>query len=672
MITINNLTLQYGDKPLFREVSARVNPQERIGLVGVNGAGKSTLLKMIAGQIETDFGVITKSRQATIGYLPQEVSGLEPGRTLYQEAESSFGDTLRYQAELEEINRQLSECDPHSPGIPELLEQQGELQHRLDQADIFTMQARIEKVLFGLGFNKADLERDCHSFSGGWITRLMLAKHLLAQPSYLLLDEPTNHLDIESLTWLEDFLKGYAGSIVLISHDRAFLDNVTNITWELSLGRLNIYKGNYSKYLVDKEVRMEVQRAAYENQQAQLQQTKRFIERFRATSTKASQVQSRVKQMAKVELIELEDSEAQVSFRFPPAAPCGRHSVVVEGLSKSFGEKMVFDGLSFEVQRGEKLGIFGVNGAGKSTLVKILAGIHPPDAGSVRFGHNVIPAYFGQHQAQELPLDYTVLGVLLSVNSGMSNTQLRSLLGAFLFRGNDADKKVGVLSGGEKSRLALARMIASPANLLIMDEPTNHLDMRSQEVLQVAMAQYDGSIIVVSHNRYFVDSFINKILEIKNGRGTIFDGNTAYYLEKIRAQKSQATGAAKLSSAQSPAQPTPAAPAADTKKAYGKEARQLQAKLREEQNKRFGPLKKAAERAEKLVEELETKKGGLEKKMADPELYQNQDAFNETSRAYSDVERQLKRAYAQWEEAQAKVDALEAELAQKLAALEGP
>jgi ATP-binding cassette subfamily F protein 3 len=670
MITINNLSLQYGNKHLFREVSARINPQERIGLVGVNGAGKSTLLKMIAGQIETDFGVIVKSRQATIGYLPQEVSGLEPGRTLYQEAESSFGDTLRFQAELEEINRLLAECDPHSPGIPDLLEQQGELQHRLDQADIFTMQSRIEKILFGLGFTNADLERDCHSFSGGWITRLMLAKHLLAQPSYLLLDEPTNHLDIESLTWLEDFLKSYAGSIILISHDRAFLDNVTNITWELSLGRLNIYKGNYSKYLLEKEVRMEVQRAAYENQQAQLQQTKRFIERFRATSTKASQVQSRVKQMAKVELIELEEGEAQVSFRFPPAAPSGRNTLVVEGLSKSFGEKMVFDGLSFEVQRGEKLGVFGVNGAGKSTLVKILAGIHQPDAGTVRFGHNVIPAYFGQHQAQELPLDYTVLGVLLSVNSGMTNTQLRSLLGAFLFRGDDVDKKVRVLSGGEKSRLALARMIASPANLLIMDEPTNHLDMRSQEVLQEAMAQYDGSIIVVSHNRYFVDSFINKVLEIKNGRGTIFEGNTAYYLEKIRAQKGQASGPAKLSSPQSPAQPTTAAPVADTKKAYGKEARQLQAKLREEQNKRFGPLKKAAEQAEKLVEELETKKSGLEKKMADPELYQNQDAFNETSRAYSDVERQLKRAYTQWEEAQAKVDALEAELARKLAALE--
>jgi ATP-binding cassette subfamily F protein 3 len=672
MITINNLSLQYGDKHLFREVSARINPLERIGLVGVNGAGKSTLLKMIAGQVETDFGVITKSRQATIGYLPQEVSGLEPGRTLYQEAESSFGDTLRMQDELAEINRLLAECDPHSPGIPELLEQQGELQHHLDQADIFTMQSRIEKILFGLGFTNADLERDCHSFSGGWITRLMLAKHLLAQPSYLLLDEPTNHLDIESLTWLEDFLKSYAGSIVLISHDRAFLDNVTNITWELSLGRLNIYKGNYSKYLLEKEVRMEVQRAAYENQQAQLQQTKRFIERFRATSTKASQVQSRVKQMAKVELIELDDSEAQVSFRFPPAAPSGRNALVVEGLAKSFGEKMVFDGLSFEIQRGEKLGVFGVNGAGKSTLVKILAGIHPPDAGAIRFGHNVIPAYFGQHQAQELPLDYTVLGVLLSVNSGMSNTQLRSLLGAFLFRGDDVDKKVRVLSGGEKSRLALARMIASPANLLIMDEPTNHLDMRSQEVLQEAMAQYDGSIIVVSHNRYFVDSFINKILEIKNGRGTIFEGNTAYYLEKIRAQKGQTTGPAKLSSAQSPAQPTTAAPVADPKKAYGKEARQLQAKLREDQNKRFGPLKKAAEREEKLVEELESRKGGLEKKMADPELYQNQDAFNETSRAYSDVERQLKRAYIQWEEAQAKVEALETELALKLAALEGP
>jgi ATP-binding cassette subfamily F protein 3 len=672
MITINNLSLQYGDKHLFREVSGRINPHERIGLVGVNGAGKSTLLKMIAGQIETDFGVIVKSRQATIGYLPQEVSGLAPGRTLYQEAETSFGDTLRFQAELEEINRQLAECDPHSPGIPELLEQQGELQHRLDQADIFTMQARIEKVLFGLGFNKDDLERDCNSFSGGWITRLMLAKHLLAQPSYLLLDEPTNHLDIESLTWLEEFLKGYAGSIVLISHDRAFLDNVTNITWELSLGRLNIYKGNYSKYLVDKEVRMQVQRAAYENQQAQLQQTKRFVERFRATSTKASQVQSRIKQMAKIELIELEDSEQQVSFRFPPAAPSGRHSVVVEGLAKNFGEKMVFDGLSFELQRGEKLGVFGVNGAGKSTLVKILAGIHQPDRGTIRFGHNVIPAYFGQHQAQELPLDYTVLGVLLSVNSGMTNTQLRSLLGAFLFRGDDVDKKVRVLSGGEKSRLALARMIASPANLLIMDEPTNHLDMRSQEVLQEAMAQYDGSIIVVSHNRYFVDSFINKILEIKNGRGTIFDGNTAYYLEKLRLQRSQQNSSGNASAKPVAAITATATPAAGVKKTYGKEARQIQAKLRQDQNRQVGPLKKVAEREEKLVEELELRKSELESRLADPELYQDQETFSKISKEYHDIERRLKRAMSQWEETQEQIEKIEAEMAKDLAALEDP
>jgi ATP-binding cassette subfamily F protein 3 len=666
MITINNLSLQYGDKHLFREVSGRINPQERIGLVGVNGAGKSTLLKMIAGQIETDFGVIVKSRQATIGYLPQEVSGLEPGRTLYQEAESSFGDTMRFQAELEEINRLLAECDLHSPGIPELLEQQGELQHRLDQADIFTMQARIEKVLFGLGFSKSDLELDCQSFSGGWITRLMLAKHLLAQPSYLLLDEPTNHLDIESLTWLEDFLKGYAGSIILISHDRAFLDNVTNITWELSLGRLNIYRGNYSKYLVDKEVRMQVQRAAYENQQAQLQQTKRFVERFRATSTKASQVQSRIKQMAKVELIELEDSEQQVSFRFPPAASSGRQSVVVEGLAKNFGEKMVFDDLSFELQRGEKLGVFGVNGAGKSTLVKILAGIHQPDRGTIRFGHNVIPAYFGQHQAQELPLDYTVLGVLLSVNSGMTNTQLRSLLGAFLFRGDDVDKKVRVLSGGEKSRLALARMIACPANLLIMDEPTNHLDMRSQEVLQEAMAQYDGSIIVVSHNRYFVDSFINKILEIKNGRATIFDGNTAYYLEKLRAQKAQQNEPANASTASPATNKSGSASAPANRKIYGKEARQLQAKLRQEQNRQLGPLKKAAEQEEKLVEELEIRKSELEKRLADPELYQDQESFAETSKEYHDIEHRLKRAMSQWEEAQEQIERIEAEIANEL------
>lgn len=655
MITINKLSLQYGNKHIFKEVSGRINNQDRIGLVGINGTGKSTLLKMIAGEIETDFGVITKAKMATIGYLPQEVASFPANRTIYQEAEASFGDTLRLQKELHRINQELAACTEDSAEIASLLEQQGELQHQLDQADVFTMRSRIEKVLHGLGFVPADMTRKCQTFSGGWIMRLMLAKLLLIQPSFLLLDEPTNHLDIESLTWLEDFLSNYAGGLIIISHDRAFLDTITTGTWELSLGKLTAYKGNYSKYLVEKATRMEVQRAAYDNQQAMILQTKKFVEKFRAKSTKASQVQSRVKQMAKLDIIEIDDTEAQVSFRFPPAAPSGRLAIAAEAVTKSYDNKQIFSDLSFELHRGEKMGIVGVNGAGKSTLVKLLAGLNPHDSGKITTGHNVKISYFGQHQAQELPQDFSVMEVMSSVNSGATVTQIRSLLGAFLFRGDEVDKKVSVLSGGEKSRLALARMISTPANLLIMDEPTNHLDMNSQEILQAAMTQYDGSIIVVSHNRYFVDSFVNKVLEIKNGRATVFDGNISYYLEKTSAQrqldntKERNKGAGNIT--------------AEPQKLHGKEARKAQAKLREERNRLLGPLKKDAVKFEKEVESLEALKKELENLLADPDLYNNQDAFSEKSKDYRSVQGELGKAYAVWEETLSKIEGIDTELA---------
>ena len=655
MITINKLILQYGNKHIFKEVSGRINNQDHIGLIGVNGTGKSTLLKMIVGEIETDYSVITKSRLATIGYLPQEVAEMPADRTIYQEAESSFGDTLKLQQDLDEVNHQLAACAPESAEITSLLEQQGELQHQLDQADVFTMSSRIEKVLHGLGFTPADMDRKCHTFSGGWIMRLMLAKILLVQPSFLLLDEPTNHLDIESLTWLEDFLSSYTGGLIIISHDRAFLDSITTTTWELSLGKLNSYKGNYSKYLVEKAVRMEVQRAAYDNQQALIHQTKKFIEKFRAKSTKASQVQSRVKQLAKLDIIEIEDTESQVSFRFPPAAPSGRLAISAEAVAKSYKEKHVFTDLSFELQRGEKLGIVGVNGAGKSTLVKLLAGINKHDSGQIRTGHNVKISYFGQHQAEELPQDFTVMEVMSSVNSGATVTQIRSLLGAFLFRGDEVDKRVSVLSGGEKSRLALARMISSPANLLIMDEPTNHLDMTSQEILQEAMSQYDGSIIVVSHNRYFVDSFVNKVLEIKNGSGTIFDGNITYYIEKTNAQRQLESTKEKNSATENTSLPS--------KKLHGKKARKAQAKIREQRNSLLGPLKKDAVKYEKQVEEIETRKKELEIILADPELYDDQEAFTEKSKEYLTVESNLEKAFTLWEETLNKIEEIDSELA---------
>lgn len=652
MLSINNLNIQYGKKHLFKNVSARINHQDRIGLVGVNGAGKSTLLQIIAGITETDHGVVTRTKSTTVGYLPQETTAFPPGRTLYKEAEASFGDILSMQRKLDGINRELTITDPASPDFTDLLRQQGEIQFRLDQADIFRMKSKIEKVLVGLGFSESDFKRDCRTFSGGWLMRLHLSKLLLAQPSILLLDEPTNHLDIESLTWLEEFLKTYHGALVIISHDRAFLDNITAVTWELSLGKLTSYKGNYSKYVAEKELRMEVQTAAHENQQAKIRQTLRFVERFRAKSTKAKQVQSRVKQLAKMDKIELEGTEQRISFRFPPASPSGRLTVAVNGLSKSFDDNPVFKDLSFEMQRGDKMAVVGVNGAGKSTLVRLLAGLNKPDIGAINYGHNVLASYFGQHQAQELPTGHTVLETMSFVTGEKTITWVRSLLGAFLFRGDDVDKKVQVLSGGEKSRLALAKMIAVPANLLIMDEPTNHLDMMSQDILQEALLQYDGSIIIVSHNRYFLDRFVNKVLEIKNGRAVLYQGNITDYLDRVKqARQSGAPKKAENSNSSSSA--------SNKEKQKGKKARQIQAELRREKNQKLAPFRKTVEKTEREIETLETRKKELEHEMADPNLYKDEQAFSERSKEYKGLERRLERYYKGWEEAQEKIEKIE-------------
>lgn len=648
MITINNLSLQYGEKHIFRNVSNRINNKDRIGLVGVNGAGKSTLLKMIAGVTKTDPGIIQKSKADTTGYLPQEITGINLDETLYREAETAFSHLLDKQKELTEIHDKLSEISPTSPEMEQLLERQGDLQHDLDSGDIFSMQSSIEKVLMGLGFRTSDFNNPCSTFSGGWLMRLMLAKQLLAKPSFLLLDEPTNHLDVQTLTWLEDFLKAYEGGLVVISHDRIFLDNLTNVTWEISLGNLTVYKGNYSKYVVEKEERQKITKSAYDNQQAKIEQTMRFVERFRSKSTKAKQAQSRLKQLDKMELIEIDDQETHISFRFPPSAPSGRNAVTIEKLEKSFDNKKVFSGLNLELERGDKLAIVGVNGAGKSTLVKLLAGLDKPDKGVIRFGHNVIVSYFGQHQAQELNPEFTVLETMNRIDMDKTISQTRSLLGAFLFKGDDVDKKVGVLSGGEKSRLALAKMIATPANLLIMDEPTNHLDMTSQDILMEAMNQYDGSIIVVSHNRFFLDRFTNKTLEIKNGKAVVYEGNISYYISKTQHQETTA--------------PTPAQTQPKKTKAKGKKGRQEQAKLRQQSTQSLKPLQKEVARFEAEIETQEENKATLEQCLADPELYQDQEKFTEKSKEYAAAQRRLELTYKEWETAQEKLEQAKSQL----------
>ena len=656
MLSINDLSLQYGSKHIFRNVSAQIHSGDRVGLAGVNGSGKSTLLKIMCGQHDIDPGIVSRAGWFSVAYLPQEVSIELGSRTLFAEAESAFNDVLAQQEQMDRIGEQLAVLDPDSPEIEGLLSQQGDLQQALDGCDVFRIRPQIERVLFGLGFSAADLDREVLSFSGGWIMRLLLAKLLLKKPSLLLLDEPTNHLDLDSLTWLEDFLQQYQGAMIIISHDRSFLDRVTSITWELSLGKLTVYRGNYSHYLVEKVLRLELERSAYDNQQAMIRQSEQFITRFRSKSTKSRQVQSRVKQLDKLERIELSETDRAIRFTFPPAAPSGRDILTLEGVHKRYHDKAVFDNVSFSLQRGDKLGVVGVNGAGKTTLLKIMAGVEPAE-GLIKPGHNAILSYFGQHQAQELPGELTILDTVYHTAVDMTVTQVRSLLGAFLFTGDEVEKKVQVLSGGEKSRVALAKMLVRPANLMLLDEPTNHLDMSSQEILQEALAQYEGTIIVVSHNRFFVNSFVNKVLEIRGGKATIFEGNIDDYLERRRLEDSGPE--AKAAKNQPPAGHPDGSD--EGQSVDRKEQRKQRALERQVLNRKLGPWKKKSDEAEQDIEKQERRKGELVALMADPDLYSDQERWTATSKEYGQVERSLERAFQKWEEAQQAMETLEKE-----------
>ncbi len=659
MLSVTNLDIRFGKKHLFKDISVRVHEGNRVGLVGVNGAGKSTLLKIMAGVAESDDGVVTCGKHFSVAYLPQETSALLSSNTLYEEAETAFATLLALQEEGELLNIRLAQVDHDSDEFQVLLQKQGEIQHELDGSDIYAIQAQIEKVLLGLGFSKEDMTAPVSTFSGGWVMRLMLAKMLLAAPSLLLLDEPTNHLDLESLTWVEEFLHSYKGAMIIISHDRTFLDKTTNQTWEISFGKLTVYKGNYSFYVTEKEERQLIEKAAYENQQAKIRQTMRFVERFRAKSTKAKQVQSRVKQLEKMDIIELEDNEHQIRFSFPPAPPSGRDVVQIEGLGKSYDGKKIFQNVELYLQRGDKVAVVGVNGAGKSTLLKILAGELEHDMGTIRLGTNVTISYFGQHQAQELSPQISVLDTMGFTGEDMTITRTRSLLGAFLFRGDDVDKKVSILSGGEKSRLALAKMIATPANCMFLDEPTNHLDMSSQEVLQEAMKQYDGTIVVVSHNRYFLDSFVNKVLEVKNGQITLYEGNIADYLNKLAILEYEKNEKEKKESKGVAGKERETVSSKENRK----EKRKIEAEKRQERSRKIGPWQKKLQEAETQVETLEGEKERLEILMADPELYKDEQAWASTSKEYNDCSRRLDRWYEKWEAAQEKIDEIDDELA---------
>ena len=635
MISLDNLTVSYGGWTLFDNISFLINPKDRIGLVGKNGAGKTTLLKLIVGLQQPTSGAVTKNGECTVGYLPQQMKVADT-TTLAEETAKAFEEVLRLEAEIERLTAEIAErTDYESPEYEQLL-------HRLNDAnDQFhilggeTRDADIEKTLLGLGFRREDFDRATSEFSGGWRMRIELAKLLLRRPSIFLLDEPTNHLDIESIQWLEEYLKSYNGAVLVISHDRAFLDNVTNRTVELSLGKVYDYKVPYSKYVVLRAERRAQQLAAYENQQRMIEKTEEFIEKFRYKPTKSNQVQSRIKQLEKIDRIEVDEEDlATLNIKFPPAPRSGQIVAEIREAGMSFGRKHVFGGADFVIGRGDKIALVGRNGEGKTTLARMLVGQLVPTEGSIRLGANVNIGYYAQNQEDLMNGELTVYDTLDKVAVGDIRTRLRDILGAFLFRGEDIDKKVKVLSGGERSRLALASLMLEPHNLLVLDEPTNHMDMRSKDILKSAIMKYDGTVIVVSHDREFLDGMVQKVYEFRDGGVQEYLGGIYYFLEKRKLES--------LKEVERKAAPNAAAAPQQKESSSGK----LSYEQKKEQEKLIRKLKRN-------VEQIETELAGVEREIAarDAKFAAATDYNEADYKSYNELKTRYDHLMHEWEKA---------------------
>ena len=599
MVSVDNLKVEFGVTPLFEDVSYVINKRDRIALVGKNGAGKSTMLKILAGIQAPTSGSVSVPRDVTIGYLPQ-VMILSDKHTVMEEAEMAFEHIFDLQASIERMNQELADrTDYDSENYHKLIEKFTHDNERFLMMGGTNYTAEIERTLMGLGFSREDFNRPTSEFSGGWRMRIELAKLLLRRPDVLLLDEPTNHLDIESIQWLENFLKTSAGAVVLVSHDRAFINNVTNRTIEISCGHIYDYKVAYDEFVVLRKERREQQLRAYENQQKQIQDTEDFIERFRYKATKAVQVQSRIKQLEKIVPIEIDDEDnSALRLKFPPAMRSGNYPVICDGVKKAYGSHIVFHDVTLTINRGEKVAFVGKNGEGKSTLVKCIMDEIPYE-GKLTIGHNVQIGYFAQNQAQMLDENLSVFDTIDYVAKGDIRLKIRDILGAFMFGGEASDKKVKVLSGGERSRLAMIKLLLEPVNFLILDEPTNHLDMRSKDVLKEAIKEFDGTVIVVSHDREFLDGLVTKVYEFGGGVVKEHIGGIYDFLQKKKIES--------LNELQLSASPTVSATKKEEPETVSEN--KLSYEAQKELNKKIRKLEKRIADCEQKIEKLETEIG---------------------------------------------------------------
>ena len=652
MVSVNALGVEFSAKPLFSDVSFVINKTDKMALVGKNGAGKSTLLKILAGLQAPTSGSVSMSSDVVIGYLPQQMK-LADETTLLEEVKKAFSRINRRKAELEEVNRRLSEAADYESGeYQKLLDRLEYLHERIAIEDVGNMDAEAERTLMGLGFRREDFDRPTYEFSGGWRMRIELAKILLRNCDLLLLDEPTNHLDIESIQWLEQFLAQKAKGVLLVSHDRAFLDNVTNRTIEINCGKIYDYRVSYSRFVELRKERVEQQMRAYENQQKLIADTKDFIERFRYKPTKAVQVQSRIKMLEKLVPIEVDEVDnSRLRLKFPPAERSGDYPLILENVGKAYGDHLVFSGVDFTIRRGEKVAFVGRNGEGKSTMVKAIMGEIPYD-GVLKIGHNVKIGYFAQNQAQLLDENYTVFETIDRVAVGDVRLKIRDILGAFMFGGEDIDKKVKVLSGGEKSRLAMIKLLLEPVNFLILDEPTNHLDMRTKDVLKEAIRDFTGTVIVVSHDRQFLDGLVEKVYEFGGGKvrenlGGIYDFLNRRRLSDLRQLEEKQSEAAKVkseASASAPAQGKKASEApAPVKRSYAEQ---------KEHDRMVKRARKRVAETEAEVERLDAEVAAIEERLAKGECSE------EILHTYEKTKRDMENAMSMWEVAQQDLDAL--------------